>query len=76
MSASDLFEKVTADLVAAIEEGASGWQMPWHQLPVGGTPRSIDGRPYRGWNALVLPMTATDRTTGYEIRLSRYRTPK
>ena len=61
MSASDLFEKVTADLVAAIEEGASGWRMPWQQLAAGGTPRSIDGRPYRGWNALVLAMTAADR---------------
>ena len=30
MSASDLFEKVTADLVAAIEEGASGWRMFRH----------------------------------------------
>ena len=61
MKVSDLFEKVTADLVAAIEAGASGWRMPWQQLAAGGTPHSVDGRPYRGWNALVLAWTAADR---------------
>ena len=61
MHASDLFEKVTAELVAAIEAGASGFRMPWHRLAGGGLPRSVDGRPYRGWNALVLGLTAADR---------------
>ena len=61
MHAEDLFEKVTAELVAAIEAGAGGWQMPWRRLGAVGVPRSIDGRPYRGWNALVLGMTAADR---------------
>lgn len=58
MKANELFEQVTADLVTAIEDGASGWRMPWHQLAAGGLPRSVDGRPYRGWNALVLAMVA------------------
>ena len=61
MHAEDLFEKVTAGLVAAIEAGAGGWQMPWRRLGTAGVPRSVDGRPYRGWNALVLGMTAADR---------------
>jgi antirestriction protein ArdC len=61
MKASDLFEKVTADLVAAIEAGASNWRMPWQRLATAGVPRSVDGRTYRGWNALVLAMTAADR---------------
>jgi antirestriction protein ArdC len=61
MHASDLFEKVTAELVAAIEAGARGFRMPWHRLAAGGLPRSVDGRPYRGWNALVLGLTAADR---------------
>jgi len=61
MKAEDLFEKVTADLVAAIEDGARDWRMPWHRLAAGGLPRSVDGRPYRGWNALVLAMVAADR---------------
>jgi len=60
MHANELFDKVTADLITAIENGASGWRMPWHCL-ANGTPRSADGRPYRGWNALVLAMTAADR---------------
>lgn len=61
MHAEDLFEKVTAELVAAIEAGAGGWQMPWRRLGAAGVPRSVDGRPYRGWNALVLGMTAGNR---------------
>ena len=61
MKAEDLFEKVTADLVAAIEDGARDWRMPWRRLAAGGLPRSADGRPYRGWNALVLAMVAADR---------------
>jgi antirestriction protein ArdC len=61
MRAEDLFEHVTADLVSAIEAGASGWQMPWRRLARVGTPRSIDGRPYRGWNALVLGLTAAEQ---------------
>jgi len=60
MKAQDLFEQVTADLVAAIEAGASHWQMPWRRLGEG-LPRSVDGRPYRGWNALVLAIVAGDR---------------
>lgn len=60
MKAQDLFEQVTADLVAAIEAGASDWQMPWRRLGAG-LPRSVDDRPYRGWNALVLAMVASDR---------------
>ena len=61
MNANDLFESVTNDLIAAIERGASGWTMPWQQLAATGIPRSADGRPYRGWNALVLAFTAFER---------------
>jgi antirestriction protein ArdC len=59
MKAQDLFEQVTADLVAAIEAGATDWQMPWRRLGAG-LPRSVDKRPYRGWNALVLAIVAGD----------------
>ena len=60
MKATELFEKVTDDLVAAIEEGASGWRMPWQRLATG-LPVSVDDRPYRGWNALVLALTAAEQ---------------
>ena len=36
MHASDLFEKVTAELVAAIEAGARGFQMPGTGWPLPG----------------------------------------
>lgn len=61
MKAEELFEAVTADLIAAIEDGAKNWCMPWHRLGGSGLPRSADGRAYRGWNALVLAMVAADR---------------
>ncbi|MEK7424518.1 MAG: zincin-like metallopeptidase domain-containing protein [Actinomycetota bacterium] len=61
MKAEDLFERVTVDLIAAIEDGAKEWRMPWHRLGDTGLPRSADGRAYRGWNALVLAMVAADR---------------
>ena len=71
MKASDLFEKVTGDLVEAIEAGAKDWQMPWQRLGSGGLPHSVDGRPYRGWNALVLAMIAAER--GWSSTWATYR---
>lgn len=61
MKVKDLFEKVTTDLIAMIEDGAKDWRMPWHLLSTGGLPHSAEGRAYRGWNALVLAMVAADR---------------
>ena len=58
MHANDLFATITDQLVADIEAGAGTWRMPWHTLAVGGTPTSVDHRPYRGLNALWLPMVA------------------
>jgi antirestriction protein ArdC len=60
MKAQALFERVTKDLIDAIEAGASDWRMPWQCLG-NGIPISVDGRPYRGWNALVLAMVAAER---------------
>jgi antirestriction protein ArdC len=54
MHAQDLFEAVTAQLIADIEAGAGTWRMPWHCLADSSTPTSADGRPYRGTNALIL----------------------
>jgi antirestriction protein ArdC len=61
MHADELFEKVTAELVDAIEAGASGWQMPWRRLAAVGVARSTEGRLYRGINSWVLGMTAAER---------------
>jgi antirestriction protein ArdC len=61
MKADTLFEDITHELIAAIEAGAGDWHMPWQTLADAGTPTSIDGRPYRGVNALWLPMVAATR---------------
>ena len=61
MHANDLFATITDQLVADIEAGAGTWRMPWHTLADAGTPLSIDGRPYRGLNALWLPMVAASQ---------------
>ena len=71
MKAQELFEQVTTDLVAAIEDGAGDWRMPWRRLGAG-LPRSVDDRPYRGWNALVLSMVAGERGWS-SARWSTYR---
>ncbi|MGQ0432942.1 MAG: ArdC family protein [Microthrixaceae bacterium] len=61
MHANDLFAEITDQLVADIEAGAGTWRMPWHTLADAGTPLSIDHRPYRGLNALWLPMVAASQ---------------
>lgn len=62
MHANDLFAQITDQLIADIETGAAGtWRMPWHALADVGTPTSVDGRPYRGANALWLAMVAVAR---------------
>lgn len=47
MHANDLIERVTAELIAAIEDGAGTWTMPWHTIATTDQPRSADHRPYR-----------------------------
>lgn len=61
MHANDLFAQITDQLVADIEAGAGTWRMPWHTLPDAGTPTSVDGRPYRGMNAVWFAMVAAAR---------------
>jgi antirestriction protein ArdC len=47
MQATDLFEIITAQLIADIEAGTDTWRMPLHRLADIGSPVSADGRPYR-----------------------------
>lgn len=61
MHANDLFETVTAQLIADIEAGTETWRMPWHSLADSGAPTSIDGRPYRGFNSAWLAMVSAVR---------------
>jgi antirestriction protein ArdC len=61
MQLDDLISHVTADLIAAIEAGADEWRMPWHTIAITGQPRSIDHRPYRALNSLLLAWRAAER---------------
>jgi antirestriction protein ArdC len=68
MHANDLFDQITAQLIADIETGAArDWRMPCHTLADAGTPTNVDGRPYRGMNSLWLPMVAASQ--GWTIGL-------
>lgn len=56
---SDLFERVTQEIIKAIEEGVGTFTMPWH-----GTTRpynAYSGEPYHGVNALVLWSSGRNR---------------
>jgi antirestriction protein ArdC len=50
--ADALFERVTADMIAAIESGAGEWEMPWMRLARAHV--SNLNRPYRGFNVWIL----------------------
>ena len=61
MKAQDLFEQITDQLVADIQSGAPNWRMPWHTVADAATPTNLDGRAYRGLNAMWLPLVAGQR---------------
>ncbi|MFZ4071811.1 MAG: ArdC-like ssDNA-binding domain-containing protein, partial [Caulobacterales bacterium] len=51
-----VYERITAEIIAAIERGAGNWKMPWHHDGAA-THRPLNaatGRPYRGLNVLAL----------------------
>lgn len=58
-AANELFERITHELISAIESGTGKWEMPWTQLGAHLAPRNIDGRLYRGFNVWVLAATAS-----------------
>ncbi len=53
---ASVYERITAEIVAAIERGAGQWRMPWHHdgaathRPV----NAVTAKPYRGMNILAL----------------------
>jgi antirestriction protein ArdC len=64
---SVLYDNITGAIVRAIEDGAKGgaYRMPWNRIAL--RHRSVEDRPYRGMNALVLSCAALDR--GYSPRV-------
>lgn len=53
---ASVYERITAEIIAAIERGAGEWRMPWHHdgaathRPV----NAVTAKPYRGMNVLAL----------------------
>jgi antirestriction protein ArdC len=73
MTAAEAMAGIVARLVAQIEAGASGWEMPWRNFAAVGWPtNAVTGRRYGGGNAVVL--AATGWTVGY--RSARWATYK
>ena len=60
---SSIYENITAEIVAAIEEGAGLYRMPWHRSRADLTnPMNVaSGRSYRGLNIVTLWITAEAR---------------
>lgn len=57
---ADVYTRITAEIVAAIEAGAGDWRMPWHHDGTAITrPQNLSsGKRYRGVNVLALWIAA------------------
>ena len=61
---ADVYSRITAEIVAAIEAGADAWEMPWHHDGSAITrPTNVSGRRYRGVNVIALWVAA--QAAGY-----------
>ena len=65
----DVYQRVTNQIIEAMERGTGDWKMPWHQtagetfVPVNAQSK----KPYRGLNILSLWAAAEER--GYNTKL-------
>ena len=63
---SDIYGRVTDEIVRAIETGVKDYEMPWHQRAGAGLPRNAStGNFYRGVNTVAL--WATGQLRGYAL---------
>ena len=63
---SDIYARVTDEIVRAIEAGVKDYEMPWHQRAGAGLPRNAStGNFYRGVNTVAL--WATGQLRGYGL---------
>ena len=52
---ADIYQTVTARIIAALEAGTPPWVCPWSGNPASAAPANLStGRPYRGINTLLL----------------------
>lgn len=68
------FDRITQQIIQAVEAGAGGYEMPWHKLgaDVGQPLNASTGKAYRGLNVLGLGLAAV--ANGYSTgRWSSYR---
>jgi antirestriction protein ArdC len=54
VNCSDVYEAITNRVIAAIEEGAGRWQMPWHRSGVSRPVNAHTKKSYRGVNVVAL----------------------
>jgi antirestriction protein ArdC len=54
MQRQDVYGAITDRVIAAIEEGAGQWQMPWHRSGVSRPLNAHTKKPYRGVNVVAL----------------------
>lgn len=60
----DVYERVTAAIVAALDAGARPWMRPWNAAHAAGPvsrPLRHNGKPYQGVNVLMLWLAAMDK---------------
>lgn len=60
----DVYERITAKIVAALEQGVRPWLKPWNAEHMAGRitrPLRANGVPYRGINVVMLWMEAIDK---------------
>ena len=62
---ADIYTRITAEIIAAIEAGAGQWKMPWHHDGSAiSRPTNVGSeRRYRGVNVIALWITA--QAAGY-----------
>lgn len=54
-SKTDIYTKITNEIISAIEAGAADFEMPWHRQAEAGLPRNpVTKKLYRGVNTLAL----------------------
>jgi len=62
---SDVYQRITDQIVAQVEAGAGEWRMPWHSAEARGLPvNAVSRKPYRGGN--ILPLWIAAAAAGYE----------
>ena len=55
---TNIYEEITAKIIAALEDGVNPWAKPWQAVHYGAFRNALTNRPYRGMNILLLNLVA------------------